>query len=133
MFNRLSTFHSGQLRVLSSYILNIKVEYHFTASLLSPLIRILTPMKTRNIMALNLALSCLVACNSPAADGPFVEQKQVLANKVKSELVKLEGGSFEMGDWGVNGGYYDMDSDSNPLHKVTLNTFYLNTRPEDCI
>jgi sulfatase modifying factor 1 len=47
-----------------------------------------------------------------------------LVTKVKSTLVTLPGGTFDMGDWGTESGqYWDVDPFSRPLHKVTLDGF----------
>lgn len=47
-----------------------------------------------------------------------------LVAKVKSTLVVMPGGSFDMGDWGDEyGRHWDMEEDSRPLHKVTLDGF----------
>jgi formylglycine-generating enzyme required for sulfatase activity len=52
--------------------------------------------------------------------------QQALAQKVKKQLVLLKGGSFEMGDFGGPTGLpYDTSKDSKPLHKVTLDGFYI--------
>ena len=49
---------------------------------------------------------------------------QTLTNRVKASLRMLKAGTFEMGDWGnENGLPYDMEPDSRPLHKVTLDAF----------
>ena len=49
---------------------------------------------------------------------------QALLVKVKSSLRPLKAGTFDMGDWGNGSGqYYDIDTYSRPLHKVTLDGF----------
>lgn len=49
---------------------------------------------------------------------------KALIAKVKSSLRPLKGGTFEMGDWGTETGqYYDSETWSRPLHKVTLDGF----------
>ncbi len=51
---------------------------------------------------------------------------EALISRVKRELVPLPAGSFEMGDWGSEEGLpYDMDHHSKPLHKVTLDGFWM--------
>ncbi|MES2162909.1 MAG: SUMF1/EgtB/PvdO family nonheme iron enzyme [Pseudomonadota bacterium] len=58
--------------------------------------------------------------------------KEFLANTQKN-LVFLRGGTFEMGDWGaqVNKGGLPFDGtlDSKPLHKVTLDSFFIGKFP----
>lgn len=48
-----------------------------------------------------------------------------LVKKVTSTMVSMPGGAFDMGDWGKVdiGMYYDLDTYSRPLHKVTLDSF----------
>lgn len=47
-----------------------------------------------------------------------------LIAKTKQSMRLIKGGTFEMGDWGNEEGLpYDMEKDSRPLHKVTLDTF----------
>ncbi len=47
-----------------------------------------------------------------------------LAQRVKTELVHLPGGTFEMGDWGNEQGVpYDGEENSRPVHTVTLDAF----------
>jgi formylglycine-generating enzyme required for sulfatase activity len=49
---------------------------------------------------------------------------KALVAKVKGSLRPLKAGTFEMGDWGTESGqYYDSDTWSRPLHKVTLDGF----------
>jgi sulfatase modifying factor 1 len=49
---------------------------------------------------------------------------QDLLAKVKPSLRLLNGGTFEMGDWGTESGRpYDIDPYSRPVHKVTLDSF----------
>jgi formylglycine-generating enzyme required for sulfatase activity len=55
---------------------------------------------------------------------------QSFIQKIKSNLVFVEGGEFLMGDYGVEYGPerlpYDSDKDSKPLHKVELSNFSIN-------
>jgi formylglycine-generating enzyme required for sulfatase activity len=49
-----------------------------------------------------------------------------LIKKVKRSLRPIKGGTFDMGDWGMEtklGLPYDMDPHSRPLHKVTLDSY----------
>jgi len=47
-----------------------------------------------------------------------------LVAKVKRTLVPMPAGTFDMGDWGTDAGqYWDIDTYSRPLHKVTLDGF----------
>jgi sulfatase modifying factor 1 len=49
---------------------------------------------------------------------------QDLLVKVKPTLRLINGGTFEMGDWGTESGqHYDIDPYSRPVHKVTLDSF----------
>jgi len=60
----------------------------------------------------------------PASTPDLDARVQALLTKVKQSLRPIKGGTFEMGDWGTESGlHYDMDSDSRPLHKVTLDSF----------
>ncbi|WP_082491635.1 SUMF1/EgtB/PvdO family nonheme iron enzyme, partial [Duganella sp. Leaf126] len=53
--------------------------------------------------------------------------------KTQENLVFLKGGTFDMGDWGseVNKGGlpFDGSPDSKPLHKVTLDSFFISKTP----
>lgn len=75
-----------------------------------------------------VAVLALTACaQSPAGETaaqPAVDAGKALVERIKTQLVHLPGGSFEMGDWGNEEGLpYDMEKDSKPLHKVTLDGF----------
>jgi formylglycine-generating enzyme required for sulfatase activity len=61
----------------------------------------------------------------PASPENVNERVQQLLAKVKKSLRPLEGGTFEMGDWGYaeSGRYFDFEKDSRPLHKVTMDGF----------
>lgn len=49
---------------------------------------------------------------------------QALVAKAKKSLRPLKAGTFEMGDWEAESGLpLDIDRDSRPLHKVTLDRF----------
>lgn len=68
------------------------------------------------------------AASAPTPSAPLDLRGRVntLVQRVKGELVFLPGGSFDMGDWGSEVGSglpYDMDRNSKPLHKVTLDGF----------
>jgi formylglycine-generating enzyme required for sulfatase activity len=53
------------------------------------------------------------------------DRVEKLLAKAKSSLRFIKGGTFQMGDWGreEKGRYYDIDTYSRPLHKVTLDSF----------
>ena len=99
------------------------------------------PTRLRNIAATVIATASFAACaehpqihQSSTASAPGVavsapnnaaadRVREVVERTVK-QLVFLEGGTFEMGDWsGPSGLPYDSDRDSKPLHKVTLDSF----------
>jgi formylglycine-generating enzyme required for sulfatase activity len=66
------------------------------------------------------------AVASPNSNVPLEHRIQQLTAKVKSSLRPLKAGTFEMGDWGpAPGRHYDLDRDSSPLHRVTLDGFYM--------
>lgn len=72
--------------------------------------------------------SALAACAQDQAgkaeSRPAQDASQALVERIKKQLVHLPGGTFEMGDWGNEEGLpYDMEQDSKPLHKVTLDGF----------
>lgn len=51
---------------------------------------------------------------------------QALIAKVKKSLRPLKAGTFEMGDWGTDSGLrWDINEDSRPVHKVTLDGFQM--------
>ena len=58
------------------------------------------------------------------------KQLQQLLEKTKKNLIFVKGGSFKMGDFGPEHSIdklpYDSNGDSKPLHKVTLDDFYLS-------
>jgi formylglycine-generating enzyme len=57
-------------------------------------------------------------------DAPLERRVQLLLSKVKASLRPLKSGTFDMGDWGpAPGRHYDLERDSSPLHKVTLDGF----------
>lgn len=66
-----------------------------------------------------------------SSDGNVPSQDlQEFIQKVKSNLVFVEGGEFLMGDYGVLYGPerlpYDSDKDSKPLHEVELSNYSIN-------
>jgi formylglycine-generating enzyme required for sulfatase activity len=66
-----------------------------------------------------------------AAEGNVSSQElQGFIQRVKNNLVFVEGGEFLMGDYGVQYGPerlpYDSNKDSKPLHKVELSSYSLN-------
>ena len=58
------------------------------------------------------------------------KQLQQLLDKTKKNLIFVKGGTYKMGDFGpehsIDGLPYDSHADSKPLHKVTLDDFYLS-------
>jgi sulfatase modifying factor 1 len=61
---------------------------------------------------------------APASNAEAALRVQDLLAKVKTTLRPINGGTFEMGDWGTESGQpYDIDSYSRPVHKVTLDSF----------
>jgi formylglycine-generating enzyme required for sulfatase activity len=91
---------------------------------------------TLPLRALGMSLAlCLVACeasttppaNTAKASGPEGSALQALVAKTKKNLVFVEGGTYQMGDFGM---VHNADKlpyygalDSMPLHKVTLDSF----------
>lgn len=90
-------------------------------------------LNTRSFFLLT-ACSCLVISSGcaettnstaaqPATKGNS-EAVEALITKVKNSMRFVKGGTFEMGDWGGPSGLpYDMNKDSKPVHKVTLDSF----------
>lgn len=77
----------------------------------------------------------LSACSDGTADPQNRQAIEALIEKTKSELVRVEGGTFQMGDFGPidpdltgsdKGLPYSADQDNKPLHEVTLDTFYMS-------
>lgn len=76
------------------------------------------------IAVLVLAGSTSSMASVAATPGDMDARVQNLVAKVKSTLVPMPAGTFEMGDWGTESGqYWDSDPYSRPLHKVTLDAF----------
>jgi len=93
-------------------------------------------------MKINVAtisfLVLLSGCDKPASKSSEVkvEKKEKstelseFINKVKSDLVYIKGGEFQMGDFGIE--HYkehlalDANPDSKPLHKVEITTFSIS-------
>lgn len=68
--------------------------------------------------------ACAQAPADQVASQPTADAGKALVERIKTQLVHLPGGTFEMGDWGSEEGLpYDMEKDSKPLHKVTLDGF----------
>lgn len=83
-------------------------------------------MNIRKILTALIALAGAQGPTSAAATPVELDARvKSLVAKVKSTLVHMPGGSFDMGDWGREeiGGYYDLGDDSRPLHKVRLDGF----------
>ena len=65
-----------------------------------------------------------VACALPPSPGDTSARVSSLLAKVRSTLVTMPAGTFDMGDWGTDDGqHWDIDTYSRPLHKVTLDGF----------
>lgn len=68
--------------------------------------------------------SALAEPAQPASHADDGVRVQDLLAKVKTTLRVLNGGTFEMGDWGTESGQpYDIDAYSRPAHQVTLDGF----------
>lgn len=99
------------------------------------------PTRLRRIAATVIVTASFAACaqhsqphQSPPASAPggavsapndaAADRVREVVERTVKQLVLLEGGTFEMGDWGGPSGLpYDSDRDSKPLHKVTLDSF----------
>jgi sulfatase modifying factor 1 len=76
------------------------------------------------IAVLVLAGSTSSMASAAATPGDIDARVQNLVTKVKSTLMPMPAGTFDMGDWGTESGqYWDSDPYSRPLHKVTLEAF----------
>jgi sulfatase modifying factor 1 len=76
------------------------------------------------IAVLVLAGSTSSMAGAAATPGDIDGRVRNLVAKVKSTLVPMPAGTFDMGDWGTESGqYWDVDPYSRPLHKVTLDGF----------
>ncbi|GAA5783980.1 formylglycine-generating enzyme family protein [Chitiniphilus shinanonensis] len=64
----------------------------------------------------------LAASLKAVAEGPLPQRLAALKRKAVADLVFVEGGSFEMGDWGP----YVPKADSRPVHAVQLTGFYIS-------
>ncbi|MFV5264199.1 formylglycine-generating enzyme family protein [Acinetobacter courvalinii] len=97
------------------------------------------------LIAIIFSSIALTACAKPASDSSLktqvpIDQKnlsaeqqkqlQQLLEKTKKNLILVKGGTFMMGDFGpehsVDKLPYDGKGDSKPLHKVTLDDFFLS-------
>ncbi|MAM58346.1 MAG: hypothetical protein CMN25_13500 [Salinicola sp.] len=84
--------------------------------------------------ALVFLLSCLLtACGQSGASQDTEKAVDALIKKTKKHLVYVEGGSFEMGDFGPKdpkGDYFpwSVGEDDKHLHKVTLDGYYIMDR-----
>ncbi|MBM3114923.1 formylglycine-generating enzyme family protein [Jeongeupia naejangsanensis] len=64
----------------------------------------------------------LAAALKGVTEGPLVQRTANLKRKVVNDLVFVEGGTFDMGDWGP----YVPKADSRPVHTVQLTGFYIS-------
>ncbi|WP_245248545.1 hypothetical protein [Yokenella regensburgei] len=86
----------------------------------------------KKLTVLLLPLIVLSGCDNPSE--PKVENKvsaselNAFIQQVKKNLVFVEGGEFEMGDFGekVYGAQIDPYPDSKPLHKVELSSYSIS-------
>jgi len=97
------------------------------------------------LIAIIFSSTALTACAKPASDSnqktqasiaqknlSAEQQKQLqqLLEKTKKNLILVKDGTFMMGDFGLEHSIdklpYDGKGDSSPLHKVTLDDFYLS-------
>ena len=97
------------------------------------------------LIAIIFSSTALTACAKPASDSnqktqasiaqknlSAEQQKQLqqILEKTKKNLILVKGGTFMMGDFGPEHSIdklpYDGKGDSSPLHKVTLDDFYLS-------
>ncbi|QYF93563.1 formylglycine-generating enzyme family protein [Massilia sp. PAMC28688] len=77
-----------------------------------------------------LALACgLAACQAKAPEAPKASVAD-LANKTRSQLVAIKGGSFKMGDFGDTHSEeklpYTGELDDGPVHEVKLDDFSMS-------
>jgi len=79
-----------------------------------------------------IAVMLLTGCDKPKSskDDKSVNQSELdnLIKNIESNLVYVEGGEFQMGDFGerVFGQQIDPDFDSKPLHKIELSGFSIS-------
>src|SRR5690554_5917952 len=65
------------------------------------------------------------------------EERQWLTDRVRQQLVFVDGGTFRMGDVGSTDAegyvsYFTGDSDTHPVHEVTLDSFSIQDRKRSC-
>ena len=74
-----------------------------------------------NILAFSLLCCLLIGCN-PVSDNPTERdlKKQITWQKDGAEMSLIPAGSFDMGDENI--------TYANPVHLVTLDTFYMDVR-----
>lgn len=87
----------------------------------------LTPLLRPLLVAAAVGANLTACAHDHTGSGnaqPAADAGQTLVARIKTRLVHLPGGTFDMGDWGSPEGLpYDMERDSKPLHKVTLDGF----------
>ncbi|MEK6669081.1 MAG: SUMF1/EgtB/PvdO family nonheme iron enzyme [Pseudomonadota bacterium] len=90
---------------------------------MGPPIQLIRPLLSTAAAALTLT-ACAQDATVKADAAPKMDAGRAMVERIKTQLVHLPGGTFEMGDWGSEEGLpYDMEKDSKPLHKVTLDGF----------
>src|SRR5471030_1843019 len=84
----------------------------------------------KKLLLLPLSIFLLAACddNSPPASPKNNDAElEKYIQQIKSNLIFVQGGEFQMGDFGEKYAKehlpYDENSDSNPLHKVELSNY----------
>lgn len=83
------------------------------------------PMVKKHALIISVLSLLISACAQaqPVANKHSDPRVQELIERTLRQVVFLEGGSFEMGDWCGPQTVCDTDRDSKPLHKVTLTSF----------
>ncbi|SPJ33560.1 formylglycine-generating enzyme family protein [Kushneria phyllosphaerae] len=90
-------------------------------------------LRSRTVFISLLALS-MTACNGSQADsGENSQAVKDLIQKTKDNMILVEGGSFQMGDFGpidpkANGLPYSFYDDNKVLHKANLDNFFISSR-----
>lgn len=82
------------------------------------------------VTACNADTSNSAAASAAAAASAPVSKLQALLDKTRKNLRFVEGGTFQMGDFGPLHSpeklYYSSNPDNKPLHKVTLDSFSMS-------
>ncbi len=86
------------------------------------------------LLAATVVSGCNAGTGGPTPAGPSASEVspalQALLDKTRKNLRFIEGGSFQMGDFGPLHSpdklYYSSSPDNKPLHKVTLDSFWMS-------